>query len=384
MALELSIYNRQDQTSKDGKKYVGRVCVFAPGQSGRLSDADQLPPFYIRDQRGGKQWVRLAARTIADAKTEAQKAQDVMDAERKGVPIVAPNGEQSRLSIRIEEYLREIEANKSVATYKAYSRSLELFKESCRRANLEDVSREDVLAFKVYLKKHDDIGERSAFNNFLNVMIFLKWAGHKVNIKKNDWPPKPERDPDEYTDEEIEAMMKVADENDRLLLKAFLNSGMRDGEMAHFTYGDIDVKHSLWKVRPKAGHTLKTKEAQRRIPVGEWLTKKIMEKKVKESKTDQDLIFPNGQGNPDGHLIRVVQKVAEEAKVTGRVDDHKFRSSAICRWLRAGVTVYDVMGYVGHKSPNTILRYYKKVNLEKKENRDIATKAFDQYASAGD
>jgi hypothetical protein len=42
------------------------------------------------------------------------------------------------------------------------------------------------------------------------------------------------------------------------------------------------------------------------------------------------------------------------------------------------------MGYVGHKSPNTILRYYKKVNLEKKENRDIATKAFDQYASAGD
>jgi len=384
MPLELSIYNRQEQTSKDGKKYVGRICVFAPGQSGRLSEADQLPPFYIRDQRGGKQWVRLAARTITEAKAEAQKAQDVMEAERKGVPIVAPNGQQSRLSIRIDEYLSEIEANKSPATYKAYSRSMELFKESCRRANLEDVSREDILTFKVYLKKHNDIGERSAFNNFLNVMIFLKWAGHKVNIKKNDWPSKLQRIPDEYTDEEIEAMMKVADENDRLLLKAFLLSGMRDGEMAYFTYGDISVKTSMWNVRPKPGHALKTEKAQREIPVGEWLTTKIMEKKVEEHKTNHDLVFPNSLGKPNGHLIYVVKRVAKKAGITGRVDNHKFRSSAICRWLRAGVTVYDVADYVGHESPAMILRYYKKINLEKKENRDKATQPFDQYATMGD
>jgi len=109
-----------------------------------------------------------------------------------------------------------------------------------------------------------------------------------------------------------------------------------------------------------------------------------MEKKVEEHKTNHDLVFPNSLGKPNGHLIYVVKRVAKKAGITGRVDNHKFRSSAICRWLRAGVTVYDVADYVGHESPAMILRYYKKINLEKKENRDKATQPFDQYATMGD
>ena len=34
MALELTIYNRQTQTSKSGKEYIGYVVAFAPGQRG--------------------------------------------------------------------------------------------------------------------------------------------------------------------------------------------------------------------------------------------------------------------------------------------------------------------------------------------------------------
>jgi hypothetical protein len=46
-------------------------------------------------------------------------------------------------------------------------------------------------------------------------------------------------------------------------------------------------------VRPKEAHNLKTRESQRRVPVGEALTKKIMEQKEAEGKTGEDLIFPN-------------------------------------------------------------------------------------------
>lgn len=402
MALELSLYNRQTQTSKSGKTYIGYVCVWSPGQSGRLSDADQRPPFYIRDQRGGKQWIRLEARTITEAKEEAKKAQDILRAESKGLTVAESQGlkDENRLSTRIAAYLEEVEANKSKGTYAAYNRSLELFKESCHRVHIGDVKREDLLAFKTFLKKQQ-MSDRSIYNHFLNAMIFLKWCKLTTEIKKTDWPPKPEREPEEYHDDEIEKLLTRAAKtfrgvekrkgdptgpgsDDRLLLNAFLCSGLRDGEISHLTYGDIDSRHSLWNVRPKNGHNLKTKESQRDVPVPDWLTKKIMEKKASEKKNDEDLVFPNTLGQPDEHLLRILQRIAEDAGVTGRVDNHKFRSTAITRWLRNGSTVPDVMRYVGHVSPTTILRYAAKVNLQKREHREKATQPFNQFATVGD
>jgi integrase len=70
--------------------------------------------------------------------------------------------------------------------------------------------------------------------------------------------------------------------------------------------------------------------------------------------------------------------------VTGRVDNHKFRSTAITRWLRNGSTVPEVMAYVGHVNPVTIMRYAAKVNLQKRENREKATQPFSKFAMVGD
>jgi hypothetical protein len=74
MALEMTIYNRQTQISKSGKEYIGYVVAFAPGQRGAIHAAAERSPFYVRDQRGGQQWLRLEARTLVDAKTEAQNS----------------------------------------------------------------------------------------------------------------------------------------------------------------------------------------------------------------------------------------------------------------------------------------------------------------------
>jgi integrase len=78
-------------------------------------------------------------------------------------------------------------------------------------------------------------------------------------------------------------------------------------------------------------------------------------------------------GGVDAHLLRIIKRVAKRAGLTDiRVDDHKFRSTAITRWLREGNSVPDVMAWVGHKSPTTILRYAAKVKLEKNETQQKA------------
>jgi len=111
-------------------------------------------------------------------------------------------------------------------------------------------------------------------------MIFLRWWHEKavseaLGVSDSDWPPKLEREPEAYTGEELEKLFAEADDEERLLLKCFLCSELRSGELEHLRYGDIDFLHSLWAVRHKTNHKLKTENSQRDVIAPEWLTGQI-------------------------------------------------------------------------------------------------------------
>jgi integrase len=268
------------------------------------------------------------------------------------------------LAISIDKFLDEVQANKQPKTYASYQNSQAMFRESCRKQDLAHVDRSDIIAFKSWLKNktYDDgskMSPRTWYNNFLNVSVFFKWAGRSfvsMGIKNGDWFEKPERDPEAYTPEELTSLFQAATEDERLVLKSLLNTGFRSGELAHLTYGDIDAKFSIWRVRGKSLALAngrrewkpKTVDSEREMPVHPHITKKVVERKRALGASDSDLVFPNSEGNPDGHLIRVVKRVAKRAGVAGRVDDHEFRSTAITLWLRAGNSVPDVAAWVGH------------------------------------
>ena len=249
MALEMTIYNRQTQTSKSGKQYIGYAVAFAPGQRGAIPAAAELPPFYVRDQRGGQQWLRLEARTLTDAKTEAQKQQHILQAKARGVEVVtAPDGNKERLTNKVAAYLAEIEANKSKATWNAYRRSTELFLESCRKLNVAEVGRADMLAFKTYLKRQKFSG-RTLYNHFLNITIFFVWAKGEedtLGLNDNDWPEKPERDPEAYTEEEIKKLLETA-------AGTFRGLERKDGEKKDdrlLLMGLYELRAARWRIVP--------------------------------------------------------------------------------------------------------------------------------------
>lgn len=376
----MKVYNRQIGTStRTHREYTRYVCVSRPG---RLTEEDSRPPFYINRADDGRRWPRLDATTLADAKKEAQRIEDRRNAERKGVAVQQAN-EANGLRSKIVEYLDETKANKAKKTYQAYTNSLRLFRESCKKATVQEVNRKDMLAFKV-LMAEKTLSDRSAYNNFLNVLTFFSWCSHATGAKPGDWPDKNEREPEEYTTADLRKLLKAAKPEERLLLNSFLCSGLRDGELAHMTYGDIDVAHSIWSVRAKPGWDTKTDESKRDIPVPAWLTKLITDRQKETSADHDNLIFPGQRGRANRHLIRVVQRVAKRAGVKGRVDDHKFRSTAITRWLAAGCTVPDVMRWCGHKDPKTILRYAAKVQLQNQEIHRKITQPFEQFASIGE
>jgi integrase/recombinase XerD len=350
-------------------------------------------PFYTRILGPGKKdpskqvqsWTLLDGDNLDAAIKSADTIGTALEAKSKGLSVAEADSVDgtNRLPTKIAAFCEETKANKAKKTWQAYSNSLAYFAESCTRTNVQNIKREDLLTFKTYLRS-EGMSDRSVYNNFLNTMVFLKWCGIKTAVKKEDWPKKPEREPEEYTDEEITKLFEAADAEERLLLKCFLSTGLRSGEMAHLTYGDIDFKHSVWTVQPKKGWATKTDSSQRDVPAPEWLTKMIHTRMEKNNGSKAALIFPNTEGKPNGHLLRIVKRVAKRAKVVGRVDDHKFRSTAITRWLREGNTVADVMAWVGHTSLETILRYATKVKIRQAETRKKAESAFTKFANVGD
>lgn len=400
-----SIYARQ-KNEKGKWRYV-RVNI-GPGRR----PADLQGPFYLRVSVDGKDRWEDAGETLDAAKQVIKTHEAEREAIANGV--VVEKESANRLRTKIAAYNEEIKANKSHATALAYANTLRYFTQSCKRANVEDVSREDLLKFKTHLR-NEKLSERSVYNNFLYLMIFLKWCNVKPGIKADDWPACPEREPEEYSEEEIKSLLGAAyssidpkelysprhlpsQTDERLLLNSFLCTGARSGEIAHLTYGDIDFKSSVWTIQPKDGWKTKTEGSQRDVPVPEWVTKKIYKRMVEGQREKSDLIFPSREGNPDRKLLGVVKRVAvragllkvvkrEDGKrrlVGTRIDDHKFRSTAITRWLRDGVPPQDVMAWVGHESLDTILRYAAKINVRKAETVKKAARTFAQFASIGD
>ena len=229
-------------------------------------------------------------KTVEDLMVTLARVEVEIHAAKNGVEL--PNGKATKqvekpeaLSSVVNRYLDEVKANKSHRTWTAYGNSLRHFLASYHQATLQQVRREDLLAFKTYCNglEHED---GTIYNNFLNAMVFFKWANHPTGVKAEDWPKKPKSDPQEFSDEELEAMLKVADAEERLILKSFLFSAMRQGELSHLTYGDIDFNDSLWRVRakPQWDWKLKTEAAQRDIPVCAKLTEKILERMKQKGK----------------------------------------------------------------------------------------------------
>jgi len=367
----MKIYNLQDGIRK---------AIWEPGQAGRLSEAAQRAPFYIRKGTGkNASWLRLAATTVEEAKAEALA----------GPVIDTSTPRSATLVSKVADYLAEVEAVNAWKTYTDYRSRLENhFLKSCKKTLLSDVDRKDLLAFKTYLAKDSGLSPNSQHNSFLSAMIFLKWANHKVEIETEEWPQPEQRKVEEYSLEEVQKMLANTNEEGRLIMLCLLSSGMRNNELAHFTYGDIDFEHSVWGVNAKEGWKPKTKKGAREMPVPAWLTAELKARKDALGAKSTDYIFPTAKGINKGKVRErgfstdFIKAAAKKAGVEGRADCHKFRSTAVTNWLRSATSMTDAMNFVGHVHADMMQRYAAHVNVRDKEAHRRVTGWADQFHAA--
>jgi len=150
------------------------------------------------------------------------------------------------------------------------------------------------------------------------------------------------------------------DEEERLHYEFFLMTGMRDQEVMHTYWSDVNLKQSIVKVshKPDRGWTPKAYK-EREIPIPEKLVEALKAWKAKSDKKC-NLVFPTSGCKPDTHFLERLKACAERAKLdSDHFWLHKFRASFATWHLWAGVDLRTVQMWLGHSDIESTMRYLK-------------------------
>jgi len=324
---------------------------------------------YYLEWREGSKRVRLSVgKDAQDAAARRLRKEAELNAINNGVAVVPENSENGNRSIAraVAEFLDETKLTKKPKTLAAYTTALNYFTESCPKLYLHDIDRKDLLKFCAFLRDEKEQAPRSVYNKFENLMTFLKAQGIRGLAGKNDWPRYTEEEPEMYEEAELDTLFKACTPEERLWYEFFLMTGMREQEVMHTYWSDVNLAASTVRVshKPDRGWTPKAYK-EREIPIPAKLVKKLKAWKAKADKTC-GLVFPTAGCNPKLDFLDCLKACAERAELDKEnFWLHKFRSTFATRCLWAGVDLRTVQQWLGHTDMESTMRYLKPSRSEK-------------------
>jgi integrase/recombinase XerD len=318
---------------------------------------------YYLEWRDGAKRVRLSVgKDAADASARRLRKEAELNPVNNGIAVAPENDTNGHRSLAalIAEFLDETKLTKKPKTLAAYRTALNYFTESCPKLYLEDLQRSDLLKFSAFLRDEKEQHPRTVYNKFENVMSFLKTQGIRGLVGKNDWPRYVEEEPEVYEREELDTLFAACDAQERLWFEFFLMTGMREQEVMHCSWDDINLTRGTVTVRYKPEYGFSPKNyREREIPIPAKLGKELKALKARSDKTC-GLVFPTSGCNPKQNFLDDLKACAQRAKL--KKEDfwlHKFRATFATWSLWAGVDLRTVQQWLGHSDMESTMRYLK-------------------------
>ena len=323
---------------------------------------------------------------------------------------VKPVPKGRSLEEMIEEYLEAVEnKGRKVKTLKSYTTCLDQFHTFCVSIGVKTVDQIDkkvMLGFVGWMKQNLKTKKYGNPNNtyrdhLTNVRVFLNDIGVGMPLKPKDWPKKVEARKEKYSVEAVKGMLKAADkiergfmntwepEDEKDLIHFLLKTGFRDDEIAHAQYSDINFKNGTVNVTskpkgsfpgyPETEWTPKDNSPREKdIVVDEAFLKRMQARKERYGARSNSLIFPNTKGKPNGHLLRVLQRLAKAAGVEGRIGLHKFRKTFATMVAKdEGIEAARIL--LGHDDIETTQRYLAADEVAPEQDRKAVKKRFEVF-----
>jgi integrase/recombinase XerD len=315
---------------------------------------------YYVEWHDGKKRIRRSVGKDAGAADAARLKQEQLLANKKhGIKVIESEKGSATLTNAAVIYLSEIKLAKKSKTHSAYNTSLTYFLESCKKQTLAEIERGDLLQYRAYLRDVKKLEPRTIWNKFANVMSFLKAQGIRGLATKNDWPRYVEEEPEVYERVDLDKFFAACDSTERLWFEFFLMTGMREQEVMHTTWAEINLNRGAVTVRYKKEYGFSPKNYKgREIPIPTKLVKSL--KKWKTKATDCQLLFPTSGCKPKMNFLDSCKAIAKRAGLNP--DDfwlHKFRATFATWALWAGVDLRTVQLWMGHTDMESTMRYLK-------------------------
>jgi integrase/recombinase XerD len=153
---------------------------------------------------------------------------------------------------------------------------------------------------------------------------------------------------------------KACDATERLWFEFFLMTGMREQEVMHCSWEDVNLSRGTVTVRYKPEYGFSPKSyKEREVPIPAKLVGKLKAWKIKSDKTC-GLLFPTAGCRPKLDFLDCLKECAERAELAqGNFWLHKFRATFATWSLWAGVDLRTVQQWLGHSDMESTMRYLK-------------------------
>lgn len=326
--------------------------------------------FYIVWRQENRRHYQKAGTTPAEA-LEAQRKKEFELAGRavlgQGGKISKPP-DQSGMAIEaaVEDYLEFIKRKKRPNTLKRYRAVLGHFRAFFKPfTSVSAITPADIDSFRdERLGQTNPWGKRITARNVNYEVATIRTFYYYLQKFRDPTMPNPAARlkplavtrtiVDTYEEREIEKFFGACDPEERAVFKTFYYTGLREQELAHLHWSDLNLAKGILAVRakPEEGFIPKGWE-ERKVPLHPELIAILKEL----PRRHEELVFPSFKGNPNGHLLRILKDVVRRAGLRGRWYLHKFRKTFATRALEKGADIRTVQALLGHKNITTTARY---------------------------
>jgi len=312
--------------------------------------------------------------------------------------VVAPTPQKRTILVTaITEYRRKIELGRDYRTARSYEQHLEEFAKTYTKQTVEEINREDVAA---YIRSMQAAGKspKTIANRLITLRRFLVlYGGDPTVIVKEDAPKVGRKLVKTFTRDGLKLILAASSEEERLIWEVFIASGFREREVSCLCWEDVNVADCTLQLhaKPEFNFFIKNR-SEREVPVPPALMAKLAARKA--NPPHPRLVFPNRDGRPHGHLLRLLKvrafecgancgncvnragKSCADRPVCSRVQLHSLRRTAATNWVEAGVPVQIVSHYLGHSDLEVTSRYLGVMDRKNDVNRARLAAAFSQFA----
>jgi integrase len=403
-----SVYIRRKDGA--GNWYYDRIETGKGHKTGHLAGPFFSRPFTVNSKgKRAQVWNKLRAGDFEAAQAEANLGATALVARAQGLTVVEAeqitNGNRVLISDAVAKFLDQ-KRTKAYRTRINYTHILNEFLEWLpdRIRFVDQMNAETDNTLDNYMRHLETIGSapRTIQNKISVVCFMLKKrrnfpAGIETPTKIVEMPTIDEEDAIPYKREELKKIFKVASPEERICYQFFLDSACREQEGSVAEWQDIDWTERTYYIHPKKWMSQSGKPKEFKVKTHETryvpLTRELVDllkarKADKKNPAHSRWIFPNKNGDPDGHLLRKFKKLVFKAGLNcghchkeewGKDETcstklegcethylHRLRKTCATFWHHQGIPIRNIQKYLGHKSLDTTQKY-----LGLKDNSEI-------------